>query len=744
VSGRKVAFLFCISAWAAGGAAAQALTPLDSSGAPGIANITVNQARVPRYQKIEITFDLSGTWSNPFDPDQVAADAVFQAPDGATKTVPGFYFQDYQRTHVNGRETLTPIGRPAWKVRFTPVATGAYRYMLKATNGGRTMESEWRTFECTANGNKPGFVRVAKENPHYLRFDDDTPFFVVGENIATLGAMGTAMADKCYTSLARAGGNFSRMWWCYGATDLESSTTNRNDQGLGRYKLDNAWRIDYVLNLAEELGIYVMACLETQQYLRRGVSWERFTYNAANGGPVTSPADYFVNEKADALFQKRLRYMVARWSYSTALFSWQFWNEVSASNDFNAANAARWHERMARYLRSMDPNGHIIHSNFGNLDGYAEVDGLPEMEVVSTNSYSRRDMGQTAAWGTRMMTARYQKPYLLTEYGVGHEGRWVENDPKGLIVHNGLWGALVSGSAGAGLPWGWDNWVDPQNMYGYWKPVAEVVRGVPFHKRQWQPVSVASMVYKDRGLRPYYAGRFFEGWPRNYAFTTSPNPRPTTFQVTREGQVDHPESFSAVLNSKQSQTLSIQVPVNTELVVHIPEIAIQGAGGNPALRVSVDGREALNQPLAPVSREHVWEFWKYFPVPLAAGQRTIEVTNAGGGTLLTAYELRNYLRREGPDLDVLGIETEDYVLLWVRNPQFIWIYDREGRQLEEQPEGLLTLSNAPPGAFSVTWWETTTGEVLARQVARSTAGRLTVPVPKITRSAAAKLVRLSP
>ena len=28
------------------------------------------------------------------------------------------------------------------------------------------------------------------------------------------------MADKCYTSLARAGGNFSRMWWCAGGTDL--------------------------------------------------------------------------------------------------------------------------------------------------------------------------------------------------------------------------------------------------------------------------------------------------------------------------------------------------------------------------------------------------------------------------------------------------------------------------------------------------------------------------------------------
>jgi hypothetical protein len=719
-------------------------TPLASSGgAPAISSVSVNQTRVPRYDKFEITFDVSGTWSSPFDPDQVSVDGIFQTPGGAVKTVPGFYFQDYQRTHAGGRETLAAIGKPAWKVRFAPTAPGAHRYMLRLTNDGRTVETEWRAFECTPNSNKPGFLRISNENPHYLAFDDGSPFFVVGENIATLGGMGTALADKWYSSLAREGGNFARMWWCSGGTDIESSVGLDKGRGPGRYKLDQAWRIDYILNLAEQLGIYVMACLETQQYLRRGVWWERFSYNVANGGPVTSPADFFVNETADLHFRKRLRYIIARWSYSTALFSWQFWNEVSACNDFNAENASRWHVRMARYLRSIDPNSHVIHSNFGNLDGYQEVDGLPEMELVSTNSYSRRDMGTTAVWSCRMMTSRYRKPYLLTEYGVGHEGRWVENDPKGVIVHDGLWGALVSGAAGAGLPWGWDNWVDAQNMYHYWKPVSELVSGIPFHKRNWRPVTVATLAFRERGRRPYYAGRFFEGWPRNYSYRIGPNPRPTVFQVTPEGQVDHPESFNAVFNSGQSQTLKINAPANATFTVHVPEISLQGASGNPVLRVAVDGVEALRQTLEPVNRDRVWEFWKHYPVPLAAGQREVQISNAGGGSLLTAYELQNYFRREGPDLDVYGMQAEDYVLLWVRNPQFNWIYDREGRKLEEQPEGLLTLSDAPPGAFSVTWWETTTGEVLARRVERTAGGRLTLVAPKITRSAAAKLVRVT-
>jgi hypothetical protein len=106
--------------------------------------------------------------------------------------------------------------------------------------------------------------------------------------------------------------------------------------------------------------------------------------------------------------------------------------------------------------------------------------------------------------------------------------------------------------------------------------------------------------------------------------------------------------------------------------------------------------------------------------------------------------LQNYLHREGPDLEVMGTQADDHILLWARNPQFIWIYDREGRELEEQDEGLLTLSDVPDGEYSVVWWETTTGEVLARRVATAEANSLTLLTPRITRSAAAKLTKLGP
>jgi hypothetical protein len=717
------------------------LLTLESRGEPGLSGVTAEPASVPQYSRYEISFQASGAWSNPYDPAQVAIDAVFHTPDQRELVMPAFFFQDYDRADLSGAEILVPKGNAGWKVRFAPTTPGLYRWSLRLTNRGRTVTSPEGSFTCVAAPEQHGYLRVSPTNPYYLEFDDGTPFFGIGMNIATLDGGMLASAERWYTHFAEAGGNLVRSWWCASGTDLESAVSNRPDQGLGRYHQDDAWRLDYLVTLSERLGIRLMCCLETQQALRRYAWWGRFSYNRANGGPLQAPAEFFTDATARQLFRDRLRYIVARWGYSTAVYAWQFWNEVSACDDFQPQPVADWHREMAVYLRGIDPARHLIHSNFGNLDGYREVDGLPEMEVISTNIYSRRDMAQTGLWGTRYMTARYRKPFLLTEYGVGHHGGWIAEDPTGIIVHNGLWGPLLSGSAGTGMPWGWGGWIDTQNMYHYWKPVAEIVAGVPFSKQSWRPLQVERFRYRENGRLPYYADVFVEGWPRNYSFTLCPPVRPAVFEVTAEGELPAEESLTAVLRGGERQTLAATFPVDGTFVVHVPEIS---ESGEPVLRVEVDGTQALSQPL-PRGDGKPWEYWASFPVPVAAGARQITVANAGSGALWTAYEMRNYRRREGPDLDVEGMLCDTHILLWLRNPQFIWLCQREGRTLTAQPEGLLTLSGIAAGVYAITWIETTTGEHLdGTSTVSAVDGHLTLPTPPVTRSAVAKLVRNPP
>ena len=710
---------------------------LESQGEPGLNVFGGEPATVPQYERYEVSFQATGAWRNPYDPEQVAIDATFHGPDGRDLTVPAFYFQDYERSDLNGAELLVPHGAPVWKVRFAPPVPGAWKWSLRMTNRGQTIETPEQTFHCTPAKGEHGYVRVSRENPRYFEYDDGAPFFGIAMNMATLGAGRLSSADRWYTRFAAAGGNYVRSWWCADGTDLESHVSGRLDIGLGKFRQEDSWRIDYLLGLCERHGMAMMCCIETQQALRRDAWWDSFTYNRANGGPLDTPAEFFTDAEAAKLFRNRLRYIVARWSYSTAVHGWQFWNEVNASNDFAPEPVAAWHRDMAVYLRGIDPAGHIIHTNFGNMDGYRQIDGMPEMEVVSTNIYSRRDMAQTGIWGTRYMTSRYQKPFILTEYGVGHHGGWIDEDPNGVIVHNGLWGPLTNGSAATGMPWGWSNWIDPQDMYHYWRPVARLVAGVPFSRRQWKPVEVASFTFRDGGHASYYADVFVEGWPRNYAYTLCPEERPDVFNIDAEGQVPKEESLSATLRAGEQCTFAAEFPVDGAFVVHVPEIS---EWGKPVLRVAVDGREALTQPLLHKEGEP-WAYWQAFSVPVTAGAHRLSVSNAGGGMFWTAYELQRFRRREGPDLDLSGMFCDDTVLLWLRNPKFIWLCQREGRSPSPQPEGELVLTGIADGAYDVLWLETTTGEELGTATAVAEGGRLHLPTPSITRSAAAKLVR---
>jgi len=767
---RLVLSLGLVLAAATCSAAAELPPTFASEADPALVEIQANARSVPRYEKFELTFEARGRWTNPFDPDQVAIDCLVEPPQGVAFVVPAFFFQPYRREQIEGDEKLVPDGAPCWKVRLTPTEAGVYKWHLRLQNAGRTIESAPSTFECTANSNRPGFIRVSRTNPRYFEHDDGSSFFVIGQNMLVPGHAATYAMDKWLTSLARAGGNFIRTWWCYSGMDIETRASTDPRRSLGVYDLASAWRSDHQIELAEKLGVAVMPTLEAQQSLRVGVWWERFSYNIANGGVIAKPGDFFTSAKAGEFFRKRLRYIVARWSYSTAIFSWMFWNEVDSCNGYDPAAVAHWHQDMARYLRSIDPNRHPINTNYGNLDGHAEVDDLPETELISTNLYTRHDTASSALWAARFMTARRAKPYLLSEFGLGHYDRWPQNDPTGIALHDGLWGAAFGGAAGGALVWEWDKWVDGQNLYHYYTPFAAVMKDIAFNRVAWRAVEMESLDFRDSKRPPYFTNVFFEGFSTNYAFATCPKPRPEVFTVTPEGNVDRPECFNgalapagvadgnaseqarndAAIATRDSQrTLLITMPRDGQLILHVPRLSGEQ---HPILDVTVDGRTAIHQALSRENPEATWDYFKQFPISLAAGPHRVVVANVKPATadnfwsdrFTVAYELTNYRERHGPNLEFAGLQSDTCLLLWLRNPEFTWLFERLGRKAEAQPEGLLRLRHVADGAYAVTWIDTLTGDVLRRDTVEARDGRVVVPTPVIAKSAVAKLVKISP
>jgi hypothetical protein len=96
---------------------------------------------------------------------------------------------------------------------------------------------------------------------------------------------------------------FGLEWITRGTDGSVSSST------LGNYgaRLDRAWQLDYVIELARQHGIMVMLSIQNHGpfSLTSNPEWNDNPYNAANGGPLQSPRDFFTSDEAQQLFKRR-------------------------------------------------------------------------------------------------------------------------------------------------------------------------------------------------------------------------------------------------------------------------------------------------------------------------------------------------------------------------------------------------------------------------------------------------------
>lgn len=729
--------------------AADDVVRLGSSGTLAISDVTVSKTRVARYETVEVMFHMDGQWQNPFDADEIRVDAIFTSTDGERTTVPGFFYQEYRRTVSDGRESYHPVGLPCWKVRFAPPVAGSYACVLKAENAGREISVEAPGFECVLAGDGHGYLRISPHNRLYFEFDDGTPFCAVAMDKA-MGSV--SQFEHVYSRFAEAGGNFNRLFLTHGNLNIMERVvaTSRPDKGVGKLNLEYCWCVDQILQLGEQLGIYHMLTLTNQTNFRTGNGgWDVNVYNVKNGGFLNKPGEYFTDERAQRVFEHLLRYAVARWGASTSVFSWDLWNEVSAAEGFQPATAAKWHQRMARYLRSVDEAKHVIHTNFGHLNSFAEIDGLPEMELVSTNIYAVKDAAHISEVWTKRLIERFGKPYMLTEYGIGHNmgtAGYAPHDPERVMVHNGLWSPLLSGSAGTGMAWDW-NWLDDDHFYRYIQAVAQAVKDIPFSRRSWRNVQVQAFEFADASREPYYADTLIEGFPGNYKFPPEALGR-ELFTVQADGRLDRQDLLHARLGQRQSwrapaKSFQVRYPVDGQFIVYVPEL---GGGPKPAprLTVTLDGNVVFEQDLVPYGPADSYDpraYYQKYPIDVPAGAHTIRVANTGGGTIATAFELTNYVRRNGPNLEVRGIQTDDYILIWLKHPEFNWMYRRMGMTSDEQPAGQLTLRDVTDGTWSAQWIDTVEARSIRQESVTSNDSILRLQTPPTSKSLVVRLQR---
>lgn len=473
-------------------------------------------------QSIPCEFRLPdiGRGDNPYDPDVIRVDAVFISPSGGKYPVPGFWYQGYTRAIEKDHEQLQMQEKAEWRLRFRPLEAGQYKVGVTVTRPGLPDASGEAQFDVVPADmpEAPAWRIETTQKRVFVSLDHKvTP--LIGFNTCWPGAKGTYDYDRWFESMAKVGANWGRIWMWPMSMGIEARETERLN-----YNQYEAWRLDCVMGAAADKGIAIMLCLDYHGMFQDKPDmwggndfWPKHPYNAAHGGPCATQEDFFTLSEAKKLYQKRLRYMVARYASFRSLFCWEFFNEINIPyNRINPESSVRWHDEMAQWLRQADPYGHLITTSLAGGGDQPDLWRLASLDFSQMHVYlptlirPKDDTGfiHIANW-THHHLNDYGKPMIVGEYGIDGSGFHPEKDPHFRGLRQGVWAGIMSGGAGVSMSWWWDK-IEENNLYPIWGSVAGFLKESGVTAGAWNPTRTPQCDNLEiRGIRALDVAAFY-------------------------------------------------------------------------------------------------------------------------------------------------------------------------------------------------------------------------------------------
>ena len=664
--------------------------------------------------------------------------------------VPGFFWQDYERMEFGGKWRLEPVGEPGWKVRFAAPEPGDWQVVVSARDRSGEARSEAIRFTCVT-GEERGYVRRCPDTEYYLQFDNGAPYFAIGENICWPPQGKTGQYEEWFSALGAAGGNYCRIWlvrWNMALEWTNQGGRNGYYYGLGKYSPDNAWRLDWVMEQARRNGVYCMLALgyhgelmDRPDYFNTNC-WQWNPYNQVNGGPCERPQDFWVDETARKLYKQRLRYYIARWGWDAHVLSWEFWNEVRAP--------APWVDEMAKFFEANDPYAHLVTTTYG----YDEVWRIPELDYTQAHTYgsdeNRPSTTPFIAKLGRTYTSKWPKPFMVGEFGIDWKASDSKHDPEGIgtSLHNGLWASVMTRSFGTAALWYWDGYVHPKNMYREFTSIKRFTDTVPWTELRPELAEFGPVTVPVPDDAPWGDVRVKGGL--GWAKATG-----TDFTANPDGSLSGEGAFCTILFSDSKRDLKaplrfhVSYPTGGKFVLHVDTVS-----ASATLRVRVDGEEVWTKDLPAGEGEGEWKSTKFyeqwgiwqsvydkdFEVPIPAGEHVIEIENTGSDWVSVPYYVFAGCRDpKFAELDLYGLRTDDFAILWLHDQESTWFNDKEGKEPREISGASTTLLGLSDGEYRIEWWDTRKGEVIATAEARCEGGQLPLEAPNFRRDIAGKV-----
>lgn len=496
---------------------------------------------VGKYDKLEIGIKLPGNINaliddflngyggiNPFNPDDINLYAYFVSPTGIVHYINGFYFQDYTRNLSNGTWNNVPTEYD-WRIRFAPDETGEWTFniiMQSGYQGISPIVEENFKFSCVPSSNL-GYLEVG-HHKRYLRFNNGQSFFPVGYNLWWMDDDGYdninsnkgLQVEQYLNNSASQDVNYMRIGLVENFYRLEK-------EEIGIYNMSRAWEFDQVINNAKMNDIYLQITLHHHASLMYqydptcwGEYWETNPYSFLPG--VNFIHDFFTNVQAKKYYKNYIRYIIARWGYSTNIAAWDQISEydnIGKARDGDGvsygtayvydsnrrAELLDWSTEMYNFLKSGDPN-HLITLSFAQDEANEDFKDfwLNATDIRSTHVYGEHEevnyVKRYDAIEDLHEIDGVEAPVLITEMGTNV----CIIDCNPIEFHQSIWATAMSGGLGAGLWWWWqrlsgDNY-NNQPYFEHFKPLHDFMNSFDFETNKYEP-----QTWKDWPTKHYFS-----------------------------------------------------------------------------------------------------------------------------------------------------------------------------------------------------------------------------------------------
>lgn len=421
---------------------------------------------------------------NPYDPAENDVEVDFLGAGGRKFRRMGYYVGD-------GKFAATLVA---------PVP-GEYRPVF-SLNGKEVPQGE-RTF-AVRERLPHGFIGL---NGRRFAWSDGTPYFPIGYDYGWRQIPNESVAQGM-KKMGKQGANWSRIWANY--WDEKNPYWPAKGQTLAPGELLQGplqtW--DGIIAAAESADVHFQFVLFHHGAVSTTTdsNWRDHPWNAANGGFLKDPADFFSDPEAKRRTKIWLRYAVARYAHSPAVMAWELFNEVQwvdaiKKEPSRVGDVAAWHKEMADYVRGIDPYHHLITSSSSeSLDSHV----FDAVDYMQPHTYPVNVLASIGGY-------RFEgKPGFFGEFGPPAGGR--ESVRK--LVRDGIYGGILAGHAGAGEYWFWDN-VDRSGLGSDFLAARKVIDGSGLlHHPDAKPLTISADT-PNHGDMLLAAGR---GWGKSSTF----------------------------------------------------------------------------------------------------------------------------------------------------------------------------------------------------------------------------------